>query len=96
MTGATVHGSRPLVYGWVRGVRVHAVSAVTGRIDMVNVSAWLTGGLGKKELGRGQESLSLVRARAALDLTRAGLALITVRCLQKKRSVSGVQTSVQI
>ena len=45
MTCAIVHGQRPLVYGHVRGVRVHAVSAVTGCIGMVNVSGvWLTEG----------------------------------------------------
>ena len=46
MTGAIVHGQRPWVYGQVRGVRLHAVSAVTSCIGMVNVSgAWLTEGL---------------------------------------------------
>ena len=46
MTDAIVHGQRPLVYGLVRGVRFHAVSAVTGCVGMVNVSgAWSSGGL---------------------------------------------------
>ena len=46
VASAIVHGQRPLVYGWVRGMRVHAVTAASSCIGMVNVSgAWLTGGL---------------------------------------------------
>ena len=49
------------MYGHVRGVRFHAVSAVTGCIGMVNVSGvWLTGGLSTEE-AHGSEQRLLTR-----------------------------------
>ena len=56
MADAIVHGSRPLVYGSVHGVRFHAVSAVTGCIGtgMVNVSG--ARGLGERNLPTGTSS----------------------------------------